>query len=152
MIEQRIKVVSEALARAMNRRVFLRRAGTGVVSGVTALALGSVLSKSSALAQADSKGKGKGLIPDQISCSPPGPYCNIGTGSLSGCHGGHCFQHLYNGTIYSCYVYYQYYPAGCWTTASGGGYWTCCDCSCGQPRVATCGCAQFSLSPAPLPG
>src|SRR3954468_4021866 len=99
----------------MNRRVFLRQAGTGVVSGVTTLALGSMLSKSSALAQAGGKGK----LPDQNpACSPPGPYCNIGTGNLSGCRGSHCFQHLYNGTVYSCNVYYQYYPGGCWTTAN----------------------------------
>jgi len=146
MIEQRIKVVSEALARAMNRRVFLRQAGTGVVSGVTTIELGSMLSKSTASASMTVPK----VVPD-ISCSPPGPYCNIGTGDTSGCRGSHCFQHLYNGTVYSCNVYYQYYPGGCWTTASGGGYWTCCDCSCGQPRVATCGCAQFNQSPATLP-
>jgi len=146
MIEQSIKVVSEALARAMNRRVFLRQAGTGVVSGVTALALGSLLSNSRAHAAVS----GTKVVPD-ISCSPPGPYCNIGTGDLSGCHGGHCFQHLYNGSVIACQVYYQYYAQGCWSTASGGGYWTCCDCACGQPTVAHCGCAQFSQSPASLP-
>jgi hypothetical protein len=92
-------------------------------------------------------------VPD---CNPPGPFCNL-NGNVqdpNGCHGAHCFHHLYNGTVYQCRVYYAYYQTGCWTTAAGGGFWTCCDCEClnkyGQ-RIATCGCAQFSLSPAPLP-
>ena len=146
MIEQRIKVVSEALARSIDRRSFIRRASAGVASGITAFAMGSLLSTSPARAAVRSNG----LVPSQPQCAPPGPYCNTGTGALSGCHGGHCYQHLYNGQVYACTVYYQYYPAGCWSTASGGGYWTCCDCSCGVPRVATCGCAQFSQTPAPL--
>jgi hypothetical protein len=85
-------------------------------------------------------------------CQPPGPYCNLnGQNNPNGCHGAHCFQHLYSGQVLQCQVYYQYYQAGCWTTAASGGYWTCCDCSCGTPRVTTCGCAQFSAGPTPLP-
>ena len=86
-----------------------------------------------------------------INCAPPGPYCNTGGGNLSGCQGSSCFQHLYNGQTYQCHVYYQYYQAGCGTSPGTGGYWTCCDCECGNPRVTTCGCAQFSGSPAPRP-
>jgi hypothetical protein len=141
MLEQRIKVASEALARAMNRRTFLRQTGTAMASGMTAVALGSLLSTSSARAAVRSKD----IVPD-ISCAPPGPYCNTGGGDLSGCHGAHCYQHGTN-PRQTCHVYYAFYQAGCWTTASGGGYWTCCDCQC---TTATCGCAQFTATPAPL--
>jgi hypothetical protein len=106
MLEQRIRVVSEALARSLNRRTFLRQTGTAVVSGVAALALGSVFSSSPANAAAQ---KGEQPFIPAISCNPPGPYCNTGGGDLSGCHGAHCYQHLYSGQVLSCQVYYQYY-------------------------------------------
>jgi hypothetical protein len=144
MLEQRIRVVSEALARTMNRRTFLRQTGTAVASSVTALALGSILSTSAARASAP---KAKGPLVPAISCSPPGPYCNTGGGDLSGCHGAHCYQHLYNGQVETCHVYYQYYQVGCWSTASGGGYWTCCDCQC---TSTTCGCAEYTGNPVTL--
>ena len=39
-----------------------------------------------------------------------------------------------------------------WTNVVTGGYWTCCDCRCGDRNEGpTCGCAQFSGSPAPRP-
>jgi hypothetical protein len=53
------------------------------------------------------------------------------------------------GQVQQCRVYYTYYQAGCWTTAVSGGYWVCCDCRCDNNQ--TCGCAQFSTSPAPRP-
>jgi hypothetical protein len=143
VLEQRIKVISETLARAVDRRTFLRQTGTAVVSGVTALALGSLLSTSPARAAV------RGVAPAPPQCSPPGPYCNLnGVNDPNGCHGGHCYRHLSGGIVRTCQVYYQYYQAGCWTTASGGGYWTCCDCQCSGG--STCGCAQFTLTPAPL--
>lgn len=140
MLEHRIRIVSEALARAVNRRTFLRQTGSAVVSGVAALALGSILSSSPAQAAAQ---KGKGPFIPAISCSPPGPYCNTGGGDLSGCHGAHCYQHLYNGQVLTCQVYYAYYNVGCWTTSG----WTCCDCNCGS---TTCGCAEYITSPVTL--
>jgi hypothetical protein len=148
MIEQKIKLASESLARAMDRRTFLQRTGSTVFAGFAALAAGHVLARG---ASATSAGKKPLLTP---LCTPPGPYCNLdGNGSdPNGCMGGRCFQHLYSGTVYQCRVYYTYYPAGCWTRAlPSGGYWTCCDCECGEPRVATCGCAQFSQLPVPNP-
>jgi hypothetical protein len=148
-LDKLTRFASEDLARGLNRRSFMRRAGTGAFAFMITLTTGKLFTPRSAAAAAI------GPKPPEpaplISCSPPGPYCNTGGGSLTGCHGAHCFQHLYNGTIYQCQVYYQYYSAGCWTTAASGGYWTCCDCSCGTPRVATCGCAQFSGTPAPSP-
>jgi len=142
MLEQRIKVISESFARAVNRRTFLRQAGTAVVSGVAALALGPTLSSSRAWASAP---KGKNPVIPAITCSPPGPYCNTGGGSLSGCHGAHCYQHLVNGGVKPCQVYYQYYQAGCWTSGDG---WTCCDCQC--TGGATCGCAEYAGTPVTL--
>lgn len=140
MLDQKIKVMSESLARGINRRSFLKQAGGAVVATVSTFALGPILSNRARQVSAAP------LIPT-ISCSPPGPYCNTGGGDLSGCHGGHCFQHTTGGITYPCRVYYQYYTTGCWTTASGGGYWTCCDCQCfntsGQ-NVANCGCASFN--------
>jgi len=141
MFERKVRIASEALARGMSRRTFLRRTGSVVVTGVTALAVGSLLPKGAARVEAGN------LIPSTPNCAPPGPYCNIGTGDLSGCHGGHCFQHLSNGQVTTCHVFYIY-PVGCWTSAGSGGFWTCCDCQCDSG--ATCGCAQFSATPQTL--
>src|SRR5580765_823815 len=124
MLEKTTRILSESFARSINRRSFLKRTGEATFGAMIALAAGH-------LTPAATMARGTIQPPSpNISCSPPGPYCNTGGGDLSGCHGGACFQHLYNGTVYQCRVYYQYYQAGCWTTASGGGYWTCCDCEC----------------------
>src|SRR5438045_2650271 len=137
MLEQRIRFVSEALARAMDRRTLLRRAGGAMVSGVATLAVGSLISTSPARAAT----RGGPIVP-AITCAPPGPYCNTGGGDLSGCHGAHCYQHLSGGQIVACHVYYAFYPGGCWTSGDG---WTCCDCQCSSG--GSCGCAQFHSTP-----
>jgi hypothetical protein len=147
MFDQKVRVLSEGLARALDRRKFLKQTGTTMFAGIAALAAGHSLAGTTVSAQGTVRTNKDALT---ISCSPPGPYCNTGGGNLSGCHGAHCFQHLQSGTVYQCRVYYQYYQAGCWTT----GNWTCCDCEClnGQGvRVATCGCAQDSTAPIPSP-
>lgn len=142
MFEQTTRVVTESLARSINRRSFLRRAGEVTFAGVSALAAG----KGMAFA-AGSRRPPQPVVP---SCAPPGPYCNLnGINEPNGCHGGSCFQHMSSGQVQQCRVYYTYYQAGCWTTAASGGYWVCCDCRC--DNNATCGCAQFSASPAPRP-
>ena len=146
MLERTMRIMTENLARSLDRRVFLKRTGEAVFVGMAALAAGQL---KPALA---ATGVRNGVKPPVTpSCSPPGPYCNLnGVNEPNGCHGASCFQHLSGGTIYQCQVYYTYYSAGCWTTAATGGYWSCCDCRCGG-GVATCGCAQFSSSPAPRP-
>ena len=48
MLEQRIRVASEALARSLNRRTFLRQTGSAVVSGVAAWRLARFRIKSGA--------------------------------------------------------------------------------------------------------
>ena len=146
MLERTTRIVSENLARSFDRRAFLKRTGETAFLGMAALAAGHAMP---GRASAASPG---GQPPRVPSCAPPGPYCNLNgnTQDPNGCHGGSCFQHLYNGQVYQCRVFYIY-PAGCWTTAASGGYWTCCDCECGTPRVTTCGCAQFSANPVPRP-
>ena len=146
MLERTTRLLSENLVRTMDRRSFLRRAGGTAFAGVAALAAGHLVP---ALASAGSAPTA--IVPEVPSCAPPGPYCNLnGINEPNGCLGGTCFQHLFNGQILQCRVNY-FYQAGCWTTASGNGYWTCCDCDCGRPRVTSCGCAQFNASPVPRP-
>jgi len=143
VIEKTTRILTENLARSINRRAFLRRAGEVSFAGMVALAAGRGLPAFAS----------RGTQPPQPtvpSCSPPGPYCNLnGVNEPNGCHGSSCFQHLSSGTVQQCRVYYQYYQAGCWTTASSGGYLSCCDCQCNNG--STCGCAQFNGSPAPRP-
>lgn len=144
MIDQKIKVFSEVLARAVDRRTFLKRLGGAVVAGVSTMTLGPALANSGA------KAAGKALASPTVSCSPPGPYCNLnGVNEPNGClnssapnYNASCFQHRSGGTVYSCQVYYTYYTTGCWTTAQGTGYWTCCDCQC--TNGSTCGCASYN--------
>src|SRR3982750_418026 len=140
MLEKTTRIISENLARSVDRRLFLKRTGQSAFFGLAALAVGQSLPS---LASADGKN------PPNISCAPPGPYCSVSGQPTDGCHGGSCFQHMTGGQVYQCQVYYTYYQAGCWTTASGGGYWTCCDCRC--TNGSTCGCAQFSTTPVPRP-
>jgi len=146
MLEQKIKVASEALARGINRRSFLQKAGGAVVGGVTAMVMGPMLGKGATTAYA------KSIVPSTPNCAPPGPYCNYEGNNPpqpDACHGAHCFQHMSGGQVRACHVYYAFYPAGCWTSSGSGGFWTCCDCQC--DGGSTCGCAQFSGTPAPTP-
>jgi hypothetical protein len=138
-----MRILTESLARAMDRREFLRRTGSALFASVAALAAGHMVSGPAWAAS---------RVPQVPQCAPPGPYCNLdgNRNDPNGCHGASCFQHLYNGQVLQCRVFYIY-QAGCWTTPVTGGYWTCCDCECGTPRVTTCGCAQFSTSPYPRP-
>ena len=147
MLDQKVKILSESLARSIDRRTFLKRTGGTVFAGMTALAAGHLMGGKASAAE-----RQPAYTPPQ--CAPPGPYCNLnGVNEPNGCRGGSCFQHLYNGEVMQCRVYYTYYQAGCWTTPVSGGYWTCCDCECfnsiGTRR--TCGCAQFSTQPLPRP-
>jgi hypothetical protein len=149
MLEKTTRVLSENLARSLDRRSFLRRTGQTAFASLAALAAGQALPM-----VASASGK---RLPPQITpnCVPPGPYCNTGGGDLSGCHGASCFEHLYQGQVIVCRLQYGY-QVECWTTADpppGTGYWTCCDCDCyrNNIRVASCGCAQYSASPSPRP-
>jgi hypothetical protein len=151
-LDKLTRFASEDLARGLNRRSFLRRAGGGAFGFMITLTTGKLFAPRPAAAAAP--GPRPSLQPMVPACAPPGPYCNYqgqSPGLPTACHGAHCFQHLSNGQIRQCHIWYIY-PAGCWTTASGNGYWTCCDCQC--DGGSTCGCAQYSdgsTSPPPLP-
>ncbi|MEO6456846.1 MAG: hypothetical protein ABIO92_01020 [Chloroflexia bacterium] len=148
MLDEKVKILSETLARGINRRKFLKQTGGTIFAGMTALAAGHVLGGNASAAERQPAY----TLPQ---CAPPGPYCNLnGVNEPNGCRGGSCYQHLALGQVMQCRVYYQYYQAGCWTTNVSGGYWVCCDCECfdssgGNRR--TCGCAQFSTQPGPRP-
>jgi hypothetical protein len=144
MFERTTRLVSENLARAVNRRTFLKRTSQTAFVGLATLAAGhSLADRASAAHRPD----GKPQTPF-ITCGPPGPYCNTGGGDLSGCHGAHCWQHLYNGQVLQCQIWTAFYPVGCWTSGDG---WVCCDCQCGTPMATSCGCAQHTGQPQPLP-
>ena len=146
-LDHTTRILSEGLARAIDRRTFLKRASQATFGTLLGLAVGHGLSGRAAA-------KGGGPTPPTVvpQCAPPGPYCNLnGVNEPNGCHGGHCFQHRYGGQVLQCRIIYNWYQAGCWTTPVQGGYWTCCDCGCGNPQVTMCGCAQFSVGPIPLP-
>ncbi|MDQ2805339.1 MAG: hypothetical protein M3Z04_00235 [Chloroflexota bacterium] len=158
-LDQATRFASEGLARHLDRRSFLKRAGSSAFLLLAGIASGQLLTSRTARAQATrpldpprpaaiQPPAGSPLVP---SCAPPGPYCNLdGVSAPTGCQGGNCYQHLDNGTLVACTLYYDYYAAGCWTASVTDGYWTCCDCQCvdrsGTP-ITTCGCAQFSAAP-----
>ncbi len=147
MLDQKVKIFSESLARNIGRRKFLKQAGTTIFGGMAALAAGQVT-----VGRAGAAERLPAYTPPQ--CAPPGPYCNLnGVNEPNGCHGGSCYQHRWNGEVLQCRVYYSFYQVGCWTTPVSGGYWICCDCECfrNSQRVTTCGCAQFSTGPVPRP-
>ena len=142
--DHKMRVLSEGLARGVNRRGFLQKTGSAIFAGIATLAAGHTLADG---AEAAKSGKG---IPREPRCSPPGPFCNVdGNNEPNGCHGAHCFQHRFDDVVLQCKVFYAFYDSGCWTTQDGGGYWTCCDCDCGNNIF--CGCAQYSYGPIPLP-
>lgn len=147
MFDHKIKVLSEGLARGIDRRDFLRKSGSAVFAGIAALAAGHALGGSALAAQ-----PGRSSIPTRPRCNPPGPYCNLdGNNEPNGCRGAQCFQHRNSGQVLQCKIFYNWYAAGCWTTIDGGGYWTCCDCNCGPTGGVWCGCAQYSMGPVPQP-
>ncbi len=148
MIERATRIISENLARALDRRTFLRRAGEVTFVGMAALAAGRI---TPAHAMTGISGQPPQPVPLVPRCAPPGPYCNLnGVNEPNGCHGASCFQHRPSSQVVQC-TYYYIYQAGCSTTPDPtiGGYWTCCDCRCSDN--STCGCAQHSSQPIPRP-
>ncbi len=143
MLDQTIRVFSEGLARALDRRTFLKRTAGTIASGLAALVMGPMLATNSRAIAAP-------LIPTVANCAPPGPYCNLdGVNEPNGCKGASCFQHYSNGQVRQCTPQYGYATTGCWTTLSGNGYWTCCDCNCSGG--SSCGCAQYTFAPGVFP-
>ena len=88
MFEQRPACSARDLARAVDRRTFLKRASQSTFAVLATVAAGHSLSRTRRRAAKRPQRESADL------CAPPGPYCNTGGGKLSGCHGAHCFQHL----------------------------------------------------------
>jgi hypothetical protein len=151
MLEDTTRIFCERLARAVDRRTFLKRVGETAFVGMAALAAGAMLPAGASADHGVDPGPNP-IVPRVPTCSPPGPYCNLnGVNEPNACHGASCFQHRYNGQVLQCRAFYGGYITGCWTTPVSGGYWVCCDCECGTPTATTCGCAQFSGAPVPRP-
>src|SRR5256885_15900668 len=113
MLEHGTRIWTESLARAFNRRAFLRRAGEATFVGMAALAAGR---GGTALAARSGTRPPQPTVP---SCAPPGPYCNLnGVNEPNGCHGGSCFQHLNGGSGQPSRGYFAFYQAG-WLTTRG---------------------------------
>jgi hypothetical protein len=148
MLEQKVRLISEGLARTLERRRFIKQAGALIFAGLSAFAAGHGF-HTRAFAK---NGSDNATTPWPPLCVPPGPYCNIdGSTSTNGCRGGSCFQHRHQGEIIQCRISYCCYQVGCWSTWQGQGYWTCCDCECGDPVKTMCGCAQYSTKAPPRP-
>ncbi len=130
--ESRTQLLAEGIARAIDRRSFLKQASTTAFAFVAALLLGR-LSEGKALADNNA-----------CTCYPPGPYC-------SNCRGADCYMHI----GHSCELYRYYYATGCWSSYCTGrghapGYYLCCDCTCSG--VGTCGCRDFRTGGPPITG
>src|SRR5438552_755407 len=93
-IDKLTRFASEDLARALDRRSFLKRAGSGAFFLLAGLATGHAALDPRRASAATPGPKPPDPTPN---CSPPGPYCNTGGGILTGCNGAHCYEHLYNG-------------------------------------------------------
>src|SRR5436305_904497 len=108
-LDTHVRPAVEQLARQMNRRSFVRRTASLGFGSVAALASGHL---AGSFASASSR-----VRPLDPVCAPVGPYCNL-DGNIhdpNGCHGASCFEHLYQGEVLQCKVFYNYWQAGCWT-------------------------------------
>ncbi len=122
--DNKTRLLAEGIARAIDRRAFLKQASTTVFALIAALLLGRL-------------NEGKALADNNAcTCYPPGPYC-------SNCRGADCYMD--NGNM--CYINRLYYPTGCWSSYCNGrgrapGYYLCCDCFC-NGGAYQCGCRDF---------
>src|SRR5260221_694753 len=108
MFNRTTRIISESLARNLDRRAFIKRTGETIFVGLAAMASGHMVP-----ALASARIGRQPPQPTMPSCAPPGPYCNLnGVNEPNGCHGGSCFQHLSGGTVLQCRVYYAFYQAG----------------------------------------
>src|SRR5947208_17141894 len=96
MLEQTARIVSENLARAIDRRIFLKRAGQAAFLGLVALATGQAVTTAAYASK------------DLPNCAPPGPSGQAGNHPTDACHAAACFQHMASGHIYQCPGLYTY--------------------------------------------
>lgn len=158
MFDQKIRILTEGMARAMGRRKFLTQASAAVFASVAALASGRALGGTVSAQQKDANGQPQPARPLVGPCqAPQNTFCSVNVPQSSdGCQGAYCFQHKHVNEILECRLSYNWgYSVGCWTVMdqTGGAYWTCCDCDCGNssdPHVWSCGCARYSELPMPV--
>ncbi len=128
--------LAQSIARAVDRRSFLKQAGTAVFAVLVGVATGKFTQVAEAYTNST------------CSCSPPGPYC-------TNCRGANCYQDSGHGTMEECRLNRNYYPSGTWTSyCTGGrgvvpGYFVCTDCFCGASNYQ-CGCREFRTSKSPV--
>ena len=131
--DSKTRLLAEGIARAIDRRSFLKGATTTAFAFIAALVLGRF-------------NEGKALADNNAcTCYPPGPYC-------SNCRGADCYMN--NGSM--CYINRLYYPTGCWSSYCTGrghapGYYLCCDCFCNGGSTQ-CGCRDFRTVGGPITG
>ena len=103
-----LEILSESLARNIDRRTFLKRTSQSVFAGLLAVAVATGCRVAPPLAAAPKLRR----RPSRRSARRRAPTAIRGGGILSGCHGGHCFQHLYGSDVLQCRVYYQLLSVG----------------------------------------
>lgn len=159
MFDHKVRLLTEGMARAIGRRKFLTQVGAAVFAGVATLASGRALGGTVLAQQQGGDGQRPPADPFAACKAPNNTFCSvIVPNSSDGCQGAYCFQHFHNSQVLECHLSYNWgYSVGCWTVmdASGGGYWTCCDCDCGTtpnagPSLASCGCARHTSLPMPV--
>src|SRR5436309_3363714 len=106
VIDRWTRFASEELARTLDRRGFLKRAGSAAFLTVAGLATGRALTGGMRAAQAAGGTGGTRPAPWPVApgvpmtpnCAPPGPYCNLsGVNQPDGCQGANCYQYKNNG-------------------------------------------------------
>ena|SRR5437660_4525399 len=130
-----VERIGEGLARATNRRKFLRNTVAGLF-GIISAAMAELTFVPSAHAINYCANRS-----DSFSCSPPaGIFCNSINSSY--CNGPNCAG--------GCTFNTTWYSTACWCTQESCNsqfctYYECCDCSCPGGRV--CGCHQEVTGP-----
>lgn len=128
-----IQRMGEELARAINRRTFLRQTSAAIFAIATAGAVNLI---------PGSKAAAYGTCPwcPVTNCDTGDTACDFPWGYCSNCSGHNCGS--------GCSIDKGTHGNGCWCTAwssVGGcynGYYICCDCNCGGN---TCGCSQLQV-------
>ena len=120
-----VEQIGEGIARAMDRRGFVKKAGIALFGAVTTFAVRAPFARATGPCPNPS---------DQCTCRPPnGWFCT--QFNLSFCSGSSCESNV-------CWYNFNYYPDACWCSkCCSGTYYHCCDCWCpwsGGP--VQCGC------------
>jgi hypothetical protein len=150
LLDDQVSVVSEDFARRLTRRKFILRTAKGVVTGMAAISLGSLVGMKNAFAAQNVTGNGCCYITPGVTLgckhsAQGGVDCGahgFGNCPSAGCPSG-C-QRCYSNTCPEICSYSSSQMNGCWVGYSGYcdcgfGYKLCCDCQCTScSRTCTC--------------